>query len=159
MNLQAYAYINELAMMIKNPNPDELNFLDQIKKELSLTNVKQVVPFVASVLHALRQTMTLQNANLLLNRLPDFLKIVFACDWETSEEQRPVKHLDELVNLVMERDRKNQKFLFKSEEQTLSIIILTLKKIYRLTDLGNFEGISHPFRQELEEASVEVAAA
>lgn len=146
-------------MLTKTPHPDEVNFLDQIKKELLLNTTIQAVPFVASVLHALRQTLTLQNANLLLNRLPDFLKVVFTCGWKISEEQVCVNHLDEFVNLVMERDRKSEKFLFRSEEQTLSVIILTLKKIYRLTDLGNFEGISHPFRHELQEASIEVAAA
>src|SRR4051812_2683166 len=132
---------------IHNLDYDEAHFLQQIRKELSLESSQEVVPLVASVLQSLRQTLTLQNANDLMNRLPDFLKVIFACNWQTTETQVPVKHLDEFVNLVMERDQRSQKFLFKSEVQTLSVIILTLKKIYHFIDLGNIEGISQSFKQ------------
>jgi uncharacterized protein (DUF2267 family) len=138
---------------------EELNLFRQIKKELSLEDPQEVVQLVASVLQALRQTLTLQNANALLNKLPDFLKLAFASNWRRNEEQVKIEHLDEFVSLVMARDKREKKYLFRSEVYTLSVVILTLKKLYKLTDLDKFEGLSQAFRQELRDVPAEAAAA
>jgi len=138
---------------------EEQDVLNQIRKELSLQSPTDVVPFMASVLQALRQTLTLEHATELLNKLPDFMKVVFATNWKKDEPRIPITHLDEFVSLVMDRDAAEGKHLFKSEVQTLSIIILVLKKMYKLADIEHFEGLSPAFRQELNDASTEVAAA
>lgn len=138
---------------------EEQDVLNQIRKELSLQSPTDVVPFMAAVLQALRQTLTLEHATELLNKLPDFMKVVFATNWKKDEQRVPTTHLDEFVCLVMERDAAEGKHLFKSEVQTLSIIILVLKKMYKLADIEHFEGLSAAFRQELNDASTEVAAA
>src|SRR5690349_11998097 len=113
----------------------EVYFLHQIKKELSLETEDDAIPLVTAVLQALRQTLSLQSANTLLNRLPDFLKIVFATNWRQDEKQIKIEHLDEFVDLVMDRDRREGKFLFKNELQTLLVIILTLEKLNKIMDL------------------------
>jgi uncharacterized protein (DUF2267 family) len=138
---------------------EEMYFLHQLKKDLLLENEQDAVPLLASVLQALRQTLSLENANLLLNKLPDFLKLVFACNWPQHEEQVAVEHLDEFVNLVMERDQRDGKFLFKSELQTLSIVIVTLNRVFKLAELEHFDGLTQAFRHELQEASIELVAA
>ncbi len=136
-------------------DPDEVYFLHQIKKELSLETEDDAIPLVTAVLQALRQTLSLQSANILFNTIPDFLKIVFATNWRQNEEQIRIVHLDEFLDLVMERDRKEGKYLFKSELQTLTVIILTLEQLNRILDLTTFDGLNHAFRQELREASTE----
>jgi uncharacterized protein (DUF2267 family) len=141
-----------------NLDQEEMHFLYQIKKELSLESTHDAVKLVASVLHALRQTLTLENATILMNQLPDFLKLAFASNWEQNEAHVPVEHLDEFVGLVMDRDQKSKRGLFKNEVQTLSVIILTLKKLHKLVDLENFEGLSNALRQELREVPSEAAA-
>jgi uncharacterized protein (DUF2267 family) len=138
---------------------EELNLFRQIRKELSVESPQEVIQLVASVLQALRQTLTLQSANAFLNNLPDFLKLAFASNWRRNEEQVKIEHLDEFVGLVMARDKHNKKYLFKSEVYTLSVIILTLKKLYKLIDLDKFEGLSQAFRQELRDVPAEAVAA
>jgi uncharacterized protein (DUF2267 family) len=138
---------------------EEMYFLHQLKKDLLLENEQDAVPLLASVLQALRQTLSLENANLLLNKLPDFLKLVFACNWPQHEEQVTVEHLDEFVNLIMERDQRDGKFLFKSELQTLSIVIVTLNRVFKLAELEHFDGLTPAFKHELQEASIEMVAA
>jgi len=142
-----------------NLNEAEMTFFRQIKKELSLENTQEVVPLVASVLQALRQTLTLERANAILNELPDFLKLTFASNWRLHEDPVKIDHLDEFVNLLMARDRKSKRFLFKGEVFALSVVILTLKKLYNLIDLDKFEGLSQAFKQELREVPVDAAAA
>lgn len=140
------------------PEPEELNFIYQIKKEFSLKNSHDAVKLVASVLQALRQTFTLEHANDFLNSLPDFLKLTFASNWERNEAQVKISHLDEFVSLVMQRDEKYHTGLFRNEVQTLSVIILTLKKLQKVIDVDQFEGISPLLRQELRGLSSEAAA-
>lgn len=137
----------------------EVTFFRQIKKELSLEDPHEVVQLVASVLQALRQTLPLERANAFLNQLPDFLKLAFAANWKLNEEQVRINHLDEFVSLLMSRDRKARRFLFKGEVFALSVVILTLKKLYKLIDLDKFDGLSQAFRQELREVPAEAAAA
>lgn len=137
---------------------EEMNLIHQIKKELSLESSQDAVKLVASVLQALRQTLTLENANSLLNKLPDFLKLTFASNWEQNEEQVEVNHLDEFVTLVMDRDARYKKGLFRNEVQTLSVIILTLKKLQRIPDLHSIDGLSPVLLQELRELPSEAAA-
>jgi uncharacterized protein (DUF2267 family) len=128
---------------------EELHFFSHLTKELSLENSQQAVKLVSAVLQSLRQTLSLENAEILLNRLPDFLKLAFATNWKRDEPQVHVDHLDEFVNLVMDRDNQYRKNMFHDEVQTLSVIILTLKGLSRLVDLENFEGLSNALRQEL----------
>jgi uncharacterized protein (DUF2267 family) len=139
-------------------DPREADLLSQIKKELSLEHPRDAVRLLASVLQGLRQTLTLQNANTLLNKLPDFLKLVFASNWKRDESHVPVEHLDEFVSLVMDREKTSGRSFFKNEVQALSVIVLTLKKMYTLIDLDHFEGLSKAFRQELREIPAEAAA-
>jgi uncharacterized protein (DUF2267 family) len=141
-----------------NPDQEEMQFLFQIRKELSLDNSQEAVKLVASVLQALRQTLSLEEANALLNRLPDFLKLAFAANWARDEQRVRVEHLDEFVSLVMDRDERSKKGLFRNEVQTLSVVILTLKKLHKVVDLENFEGLSTALKQELREVSPEAAA-
>lgn len=137
---------------------DEMNFFRQISKELSIEEPQEVVNLVAAVLQALRQTLPLHRASDFVNELPDFLKLTFAANWRRDEDNVRIEHLDEFVNLMMARDRKSKKNLFKSEVYALSVIILTLKNLYRLMDLDKFEGLSQALKQELREVPVEAAA-
>ncbi len=137
---------------------EELSMIQQIRKELSLDDPQHAVKLIASVLQALRQTLSLEKANKLLNTLPDFLKVVFASGWERNEKNVQVDHLDEFVNLVMDRDARHKKGLFRNEVQTLSVVILTLKLLNKITDLRNIDGLSPALLQELRELPSEAAA-
>jgi uncharacterized protein (DUF2267 family) len=149
---------HEPSTPVQPQDHEELNFIHQIRKELSLQSSQDAVRFVASILQALRQSFTLVEANAFLNLLPDFLKLAFAANWEQNETKVTVNHLDEFVTLVMDRDRKYRKGMFRSEVQTLSVIVLTLKKLEKLIDLQNFEGLSPSLRHELRGLPSEAAA-
>lgn len=137
---------------------EEMYFLHQIRKELSLDSSQDAVKLVAAVLQSLRQTLSLEENKYLLNRLPDFLKLAFAANWEQHEPRIQVEHLDEFVSLVMDRDEKARKGLFRTEVQALSVVILTLKKLNKIVDLENFDGLSPLLKQELREVSSDAAA-
>lgn len=135
---------------------EELQFFSHITRELSLENYQQTVKLVSAVLQSLRQTLTLENAELLLNQLPDFLKLAFATNWKRDENQVKIEHLDEFVGLVMDRDnQQSRKNLFRSEVEALSVIILTLRGMSKIVDLLNFEALAPALRQELRDASTE----
>jgi uncharacterized protein (DUF2267 family) len=136
----------------------ESSLLNEIKKELALKTYQETVGIVSCVLNSFRRCLSLQYATLLLNRLPDFLKLVFVSNWKVNESQVKIDYLDELVSLALEQDTASGKKLFKSEIHALSTVVLTLKKLDKLVDLQHFEGISQSFRRQLREIPVEVAA-
>ncbi len=136
---------------------EEMRFLYQIRKELSLESIQDSVILVAAVLQSLRQTLTMEENNTLLNQLPDFLQLAYAANWQQHEPRVKVDHLDEFVSLVMDRDEQSGKGLFRTEVQALTVVILTLKKLNKLVDLENFDGISPLLKQELREVSSEAA--
>ena len=146
-------------MLLTHLDQPEIDFLQQIKKELSLETNDEVIKRVASVLQALRQTLTRENANELVNQLPDFLKLAFIGNWDKNEAIVTVNHLDELVSLIQVRDIRSGKNHFTSEVQILSIAILTLKKLLQFNDLKNFKGLSPYIIQQLNEISAEEIAA
>ena len=53
----------------------EINFLNQIKKELSLETNNEIINKIVSILQALRQTLDNENANTLMKELPDFFEV------------------------------------------------------------------------------------
>jgi uncharacterized protein (DUF2267 family) len=136
----------------------EMQFLFSIKKELSLEGHKQAAQLVACVLHALRQTLTLEQCTNLLLKLPDYLKLIFVSNWKRDEQRVKVEHLDEFVNLIMDRERNGKLPFFKNEVQALSVAVLTLKNLFKLADLQDFEGLSNALKQELREIPAEAAA-
>ena len=140
-------------------NNEEISFLQQIRKELCLKSVQETVSLVTLILQALRQTLPLKTCTSLLNVLPDFLKLIFAANWKRNEQQAKIKHLDEFVYLVMERDKANKRPVCKNEIQTLSVIILTLKKLHKLIGLKHFEGLADTFWKELNDVPAEGIAA
>ena len=144
-----------MATMILQPDEQERSLFMSIRKEMGIENTKDIIQQVTSVLHAFRQTLSLPDANKVLNKLPDLLKMIFVSNWRQHEQPVMVNHLDEFVNLVMIRDRRLKKFIFKSEVHTLSIIILTLKKLHNLIDLSHLDGISTCLQQELNEVNTE----
>ncbi|PZR32258.1 MAG: hypothetical protein DI538_19785 [Azospira oryzae] len=146
-------------MLLTHLDQSEIDFLQQIKKELSLETNDEVIKRVAAVLQALRQTLTRENANELVNQLPDFLKLAFIGNWDKNEAIVTVNHLDELVSLIQVRDIRSGKNYFTSEVQILSIAILTLKKLLQFKDLKNFKGLSPYIIQQLNEISAEEIAA
>lgn len=136
----------------------EVDFLYHIKKELSLESTREAVSLAASVFQTLRQALPLKSTNALLNKLPDFLKLAFVANWRRNEGQANVSHLDELVGLLMDREKNNSRSYFRNEVQALSIVILTLKQLDKLVDLHSIEGISSSLLHELKNVPAEAAA-
>ena len=57
----------------------------------------------------------------------------------------------------MARDILYGENLFKTEVQTLSVVILTLKKLLKLDELQTFDGLSANILQELNDVPAESA--
>ena len=129
-------------------NEREDHFLEHIRAELSLQTPEEAKPFVKSVLSALRKTLSRQNAEAMIKLFPDFLKNYFSASGQEEKEVN-VEHLDELVDLVMRQDEKENTVLFKSEVQTLSVILYTLRRIFAGADESAVAGIKYPFINEV----------
>jgi uncharacterized protein (DUF2267 family) len=116
--------------MCLNLESDETEFLQLIKKELSFKTTEEVITRIVSILQAYRQTLSAEQATLIVNELPEYFKIAFITNWHYSEQPIKMDHLDQFVELVLSRDQ--EKTIFKSEVEVLSVSILVFKKLIEL---------------------------
>jgi len=137
--------------------PDEINFLRQIKKELSFKSFREVLKRVTLVLRTFYQTLDAKQATYIVNQLPDFFKLAFVTPNLPSEKPIIIHHLDEFVNLLMATDKT--KSIFKSEVEALSLSILVLKRVMSSLQPENNMGISPTLIQEINDVPSEAAAA
>lgn len=136
---------------------EESEFLQLIKKELSYKTSEEVVPRIAAVLQAYRQTLTTDQANLIVNELPEYFKLSFIVNWHYSDEPVSISYLDEFVELLLKRDQ--EKSLFKSEVEALSVSILVFKKIIELVECKEMILFKPSLLQEINSIPAEAAAA
>ncbi len=114
-----------------SPESEEAQFVQLIKKELSFKTSEEVVPRIIAVLRTFRETLSEQQATVIVNELPDYFKIAFITDWHYSEQHVKIDYLDQFVDLLLSRDKQK---LFKSEVEALSVSILVFKKLIELCD-------------------------
>ncbi|NJM24342.1 MAG: hypothetical protein HC859_01245 [Bacteroidia bacterium] len=81
--------------------------------------------------------------------MPDFFKLLFVTSWRRAKKAAVINHLDELVSAVIERDQQERHRVLKRETQALSAVVITLKKLEKLVNLQQFDGLSHSIRKQL----------
>jgi uncharacterized protein (DUF2267 family) len=136
---------------------EESAFVQQLKKELSFKSTDEVIPRITSVLHAYRQTLTNEQASLIINELPDYFKIAFVTNWQYTEHPVKIDHLDQFIDLLLTRD--HDKSLFRSEVEALSVSILVFKKIIELCREKGVLVFSPAIRQQINAVPSEAVAA
>jgi uncharacterized protein (DUF2267 family) len=136
--------------LITHLEKSEWKLLRTLKKEWSLANYRLGVAYLSKVMQALRQGLSQQQVNQLVNRLPDFLKLAFISDWKMKERKKKLRYVDELVQWVVEKDKQSPQRLFKSELHALTVVVFVLKYLDTMTGLSDLPGLRWEFKQELE---------
>lgn len=139
-------------------DPLELSVLRELKQEVGLSTFGEALKVVEHVLTCLGETLTPANAARLTRKMPDFFKLLFATSWRRAKKAAAINHLDELVNAVIERDQQERHRVLKRETQALSAVVITLKKLEKLVNLQQFDGLSHSIRRQLSDVHVGRAA-
>jgi uncharacterized protein (DUF2267 family) len=141
-----------------NFDKSEWKLISKIGKEWSLSDTKTGATYVIRVLQALRQGLTFNQANMLANQLPDFLKLAFVTNWKVDERKARLRYVDQVVNWVLQRDRQGRKRLFKSEIHALSVVVFILKYLDNIAGISELPDMSWEFKSELEKIYLDEVA-
>ncbi|WP_373071648.1 DUF2267 domain-containing protein [Zeaxanthinibacter enoshimensis] len=80
-------------------------FLNEYAKEMTMENDKDKAGrILVSILHALREIISIEESIQLIAQLPMFLKALYVNRWSTRGRNRKVKNMEQFADLVREFD-------------------------------------------------------
>jgi hypothetical protein len=136
----------------KLSNEHGILFFRNLKKKLNGTPTRKMISIVRIVLNKLRGSFSLQQLNDTLNNAPSFVQWLIG--YNQQHEEIHIKHLDELVELLIAEDKQSGMRLFKSEIETLSIVILILRQIQILFEKVGISILPYTMERELQAAMI-----
>lgn len=128
-------------------------FFRNLKKKLNGTPTRKIISIVRIVLSKLKSSFSSQQLNETLTYAPAFVQLLVGYDQHNREIQ--INHLDELVDLLIAEDKRLGTRLFKSEIETLNIVILILKQIQISFEKMGINILPHTLERELQGAMID----
>jgi len=124
-------------------------FMDHYTKALNLGSDKDKASrILSSILHALREIISVNESLQLMSQLPMFLKAVYVNGWSIRKPRR-VKNIDDFIELVKFYNGVTSKVDFVSDEMTENYIKTTFIELRQYISLGEFEDIRTELPKEL----------
>ena len=117
-------------------------FLNELSAKLGHEDDKgQAGILLRSVLHVLRDCMTIPQSFHFLAQLPMFLKAIYVEQWKYSEDPIRVKTLEEFSRRVEEEQRKFGERQFNWNESTIDIAKTVITLLHKYVSEGEFEDV------------------
>ncbi len=107
---------------------DAILLFQELKSDLTNFSNVQIVTMVRTVLSKLRSCLPAQHLHDVMRQTPPLFQFMFI-GRPTHNEERESLHLDELVQELVDEDKREGRGLFKSEIETLRLVILVLNRI------------------------------
>lgn len=125
-------------------------FLKNYTKELDLDgDVDKAGRILSSILHGLREIITIEESLQLIAQFPMFLKAVYVNGWSSHKKNIRVKNMTEFIDLIKEFDGRKSIHDFESDEIAESYIISTFFLLRQYISLGELEDIKSELPKDL----------
>ncbi|MEX1383542.1 DUF2267 domain-containing protein [Lutibacter sp.] len=125
------------------------SFLKEYTKELNLKNdTDKAGRILTSVLHGLREIISIQESLQLIAQFPMFLKAVYVNGWSSHKKKR-VKNMEEFIDLIRDFNGVTAFHDFENEEQTENYIHTTFILLRKFISLGEMEDIRSELPKDL----------
>ncbi len=116
-------------------------FLKEYTKEMNLAkDTKKAGRILSSILHGLREVISVEESLQLIAQFPMFLKAVYVNGW-TSHKKKKVKNMTEFIDLVRLFDGVTSIHDFRSDEVAENYIDVTFIMLRKYISLGELEDI------------------
>jgi uncharacterized protein (DUF2267 family) len=107
-------------------------FINELSRNLGHENNKaQVGILLRSVLHELRDCLSIAQSLSLISQLPMFLKAMYVEQWKYSEHPPRIKTLEEFANRVEAEQKKFGERQFDWKESTIDLVSTVLNTLYK----------------------------
>jgi uncharacterized protein (DUF2267 family) len=124
-------------------------FLKEYTNELLLDgDTEKAGRILSSILHGLREIISMEESLQLIAQFPMFLKAVYANAW-SSHKKKKVKNMTEFIDLVRKFDGATSMHDFKSYELAEKYINATFILLRRYISLGELEDIRSELPKDL----------
>ncbi len=126
-------------------------FLKDYTKEMNLGNDRDKAGrILTSILHALRDMITIEESLQFIAQLPIFLKGVYVNGWNIKKEKPKVKHMAEFLDLVRQHDGPAAVNDFEySDEMVERFVDTTFIYLRKHISLGEMEDIRDSLPKDL----------
>lgn len=116
-------------------------FLKEYAKKMNLVNdTEKAGRILSSILHGLREVISVEESLQLIAQFPMFLKAVYVNGW-TSHKKDKVKNMTEFIDLVRQFDGVTSVHDFRSDEVAENYINVTFIMLRKYISLGELEDI------------------
>ena len=117
------------------------SFLKEFAKKINMPDdTDKAGRILSSILHGLREVITMEVSLQLISQFPMFLKAVYVNKWTTRKKAR-VKSMTEFIDLIRELDGVTSLNDFESEEVTENYINATFMMLRKYVSLGELEDL------------------
>ena len=124
-------------------------FMKLYAKKLNLgTNLDKAARILSSVLHGLREVISVEESLQLISQFPMFLKAVYVNGW-TLRRKRKVKNMVDFIELIREFDGVTSMEDFESDEVAENYIDSTFIVLRKYISLGELEDIRTSLPKDL----------
>lgn len=138
-----------MALDFNNFAKEANKFMDQYTKALNLgTEKERAGRILSSILHALREIISVNESLQLMSQLPMFLKAVYVNGWSI-RKTRKVKDLNDFIELIKFYNGVTANTDFPSEDISENYIKTTFIELRKYISLGEFEDIRTELPKEL----------
>jgi len=129
-----------------------MQFFQGLKKELQCSSTQKIISLVRVVLSKLSRSFTSQQLSEIIAKTPPLFHLLFVGYWQSKDEGKELRHLDEIVVELMEEDEQAGKEFFKSEVETLVIVIIVMSKLDKLLKMVGIKPFNYTLSTELQQA-------
>lgn len=124
-------------------------FLKEYSKEMNLVNdTEKAGRILSSILHALREVISVEESIQLMAQFPMFLKAVYVNGWTTRKRDK-VKNMTEFIDLVRKYDGVTSVHDFESDEIAENYIDTTFILLRKYISFGELEDIRSELPKDL----------
>jgi len=117
------------------------SFLKDYTKKLNLDgDTEKGGRILSSILHGLREIISMEESLQLIAQFPMFLKGVYVNGWSGGKKEK-VRNMTEFIDLIRKFDGATSIYDFESDEVAESYIISTFIALRKYVSLGELEDI------------------
>ena len=116
-------------------------FLKEFAKKINMPNdTDKAGRILSSILHGLREVITIEESFQLISQFPMFLKAVYVNKWSTRRKKK-VKTMTDFIDLIREMNGVTASNDFESEEVAENYINATFILLRKYVSLGELEDL------------------
>ncbi len=125
-------------------------FMSDFAQELGYPeDIPRAGRVLKSILHALRNQLTIEESIQMVSQFPMFLKAVYVENWTLRKKSKKPKHLKEFYNEIRKIDNRTAQYDFQTDDEIDNAIGVVFMSLRRYVSLGELEDIKAVLPKDL----------